>query len=193
MQVTRSPGRVPCGGVARLVICDADECIKAPSPVYAPRPGNAAGVHFQRIALAHAGNSSRRVATTFTPNDHADASKQWRQVADQIRGRLPKLANLVDDAEEDVLTYMTFPPQHRAKLRSINPIKRLNGEMKRRTDATSACSWDTMLSPVDVRGLTAEQRRVGRRATSNGNESAPKVGTPAQSFNSPKSASQLSI
>jgi putative transposase len=40
----------------------------------------------------------------------------------------------MDDAETDVLAYMTFPPAHRAKLHSINPLERLNGEIKRRTD-----------------------------------------------------------
>jgi transposase-like protein len=45
----------------------------------------------------------------------------------------PKLAAFLDEAEADVLTYMTFPPQHRTKLHSANPIERLNGEIKRRT------------------------------------------------------------
>ncbi len=40
----------------------------------------------------------------------------------------------MDDAEEDVLAYMTFPKEHRAKLHSTNPIARLNGEIKRRTE-----------------------------------------------------------
>lgn len=40
----------------------------------------------------------------------------------------------MDDAETDVLAYMTFPKEHRAKLHSTNPIERLNGEIKRRTD-----------------------------------------------------------
>ena len=39
----------------------------------------------------------------------------------------------MDTAEEDVLAYMSFPPQHRTKLRSTNPLERLNGEIKRRT------------------------------------------------------------
>ncbi len=38
------------------------------------------------------------------------------------------------NAEHDVLAYMGFPAAHRAKLHSTNPIKRLNGEIKRRTD-----------------------------------------------------------
>jgi transposase-like protein len=40
----------------------------------------------------------------------------------------------MDEAEYDVLAYMTFPREHRAKLHSINPIERINGEIKRRTD-----------------------------------------------------------
>ena len=47
---------------------------------------------------------------------------------------MPKLANLMDSAEQDVLAYMTFPKPHWAKLHSTNPIERLNGEIKRRTD-----------------------------------------------------------
>ena len=40
----------------------------------------------------------------------------------------------MDDSEADVLAYMTFPPQHRTKLHSTNPLERLNGEIKRRTE-----------------------------------------------------------
>jgi putative transposase len=40
----------------------------------------------------------------------------------------------MDTAEEDVLAYMSFPAQHRTKLHSTNPLERLNGEIKRRTD-----------------------------------------------------------
>src|SRR4051812_10691767 len=68
-------------------------------------------------------------------HDHAEAARrQWRRVADQLRPKVPKLANLMDEAENDVLAYMTFPAQHRAKLHSTNPLERLNGEIKRRTE-----------------------------------------------------------
>ncbi|OHC93219.1 MAG: hypothetical protein A3H25_02530 [Sphingomonadales bacterium RIFCSPLOWO2_12_FULL_63_15] len=40
----------------------------------------------------------------------------------------------MDSAKEDVLAYMTFPTQHHTKLHSNNPIKGLNGDIKRRTD-----------------------------------------------------------
>ena len=47
---------------------------------------------------------------------------------------MPKLSLLMDDAETDFLAYMSFPKEHRAKLHSTNPLERLNGEIKRRTD-----------------------------------------------------------
>ena len=59
---------------------------------------------------------------------------QWRAVADQIRPKVSKLGAIMDDAETDVLAYMTFPEEHRTKLHSTNPIERLNGEIKRGTD-----------------------------------------------------------
>ena len=40
----------------------------------------------------------------------------------------------MDEAETDVLAYMSFPAQHRAKLHSTNPLERVNGEIKRRTE-----------------------------------------------------------
>lgn len=92
-----------------------------------------------RNVLAHAGKSGRRIvsafiATAFAQETPEAASVQWRAVADQIRPKLPKLATIMDDAEPDVLAYMAFPKEHRAKLHSTNPIERLNGEIKRRTE-----------------------------------------------------------
>ena len=66
--------------------------------------------------------------------DEAAAKAQWRQVADQLRPRVAKLAGFMDAAETDVLAYMAFPKEHRTKLHSNNPIERLNGEIKRRTE-----------------------------------------------------------
>ena len=51
-----------------------------------------------------------------------------------MRPKLPKLAAYLDKTETDVLAYMTFLAQHRAKLHSTNPIERLNGEIKWRTE-----------------------------------------------------------
>ncbi len=67
--------------------------------------------------------------------ENAEAGKaRWRQVADQLRPKVPKLANPMDQAEPDVLAYMSFPKEHRTKLHSTNPLERLNGEIKRRTN-----------------------------------------------------------
>ena len=49
----------------------------------------------------------------------------WHKVAKQLRPRRPKLADLMDATEHDVLVCMSFPRQHRTKLRSTNPIERL--------------------------------------------------------------------
>jgi putative transposase len=123
----------------KLVISDAHEGIKAAVARVFRATWQRCRVHFMRNALAHAGKSGRRVVSAFIATafaqDHADAAKaQWRQVADQVRPKLPKLATLLDEAEEDVLAYMTFPKEHRAKIHSTNPLERVNGEVKRRTE-----------------------------------------------------------
>jgi putative transposase len=92
-----------------------------------------------RNVLAHAGKSGRRVASAFIATAFAKetpeaARTKWRAVADQIRPRVPKLATIMDEAEHDVLAYMSFPNEHRAKLHSNNPIERVNGEVKRLTE-----------------------------------------------------------
>jgi transposase-like protein len=123
----------------KLVVSDAHEGIKAAVSKLLCATWQRCRVHFMRNALAHAGKSGRRVvsafiATAFAQETPEAASQQWRAVADQMRPKLPKLAALMDDAEPDVLAYMTFPKEHRAKLHSTNPIERLNGEIKRRTE-----------------------------------------------------------
>ncbi len=123
----------------KLVISDAHEGLKAAIAKILSATWQRCRVHFMRNALAHAGKSGRRVvsafvATAFAQNDADSATQQWRRVADQLRPKLPKLAALMDEAEPDVLAYMTFPSQHRAKLHSTNPLERLNGEIKRRTE-----------------------------------------------------------
>ncbi len=123
----------------KLVISDAHEGIKAAVAKMLNATWQRCRVHFMRNVLAHAGRSGRRVvsafiATAFAQDDTEAARQQWRRVADQLRAKLPKLAGLMDEAEPDVLAYMSFPAPHRAKLHSTNPIERLNGEIKRRTE-----------------------------------------------------------
>ncbi len=89
--------------------------------------------------MAHAGKSGRAMVSAFIgtafAQDTAQAAKtQWRSIADQLRPKLPKLASFLDEAESDVLAYMSFPAAHRTKLHSTNSLERLNGEIKRRTE-----------------------------------------------------------
>lgn len=123
----------------KLVVSDSHEGIKAAVSKVLSTSWQRCRVHFMRNVLAHAGKQGRRVisafiATAFAQNDARAASQQWRHVADQIRPKVPKLAVMMDEAETDVLAYMSFPPAHRAKLHSTNPLERVNGEIKRRTE-----------------------------------------------------------
>ncbi len=138
MEFLRKLARRGLRGV-KLVISDAHEGLKAAISKILSATWQRCRVHFMRNALAHAGKSGRRVvsafvATAFAQDDADSAKQQWRRVADQLRPKVPKLAALMDEAEPDVLAYMTFPQQHRAKLHSTNPLERLNGEIKRRTE-----------------------------------------------------------
>jgi transposase-like protein len=123
----------------KLIVSDAHEGIKAAVAKLINATWQRCRVHTMRNALAHAGKSSRRVVSAFMATafaqDSAEAAKaQWRRVADQLRPKLPKLAAFMDEAESDVLAYMSFPPEHWSKLHSTNGLERLNGEIKRRTE-----------------------------------------------------------
>jgi transposase-like protein len=123
----------------KLVISDAHEGLKAAVAKVLGASWQRCRVHFMRNALAHANKNGRRVvsafiATAFAQSSPEAAGKQWRQVADQLRAKLPKLAALLDEAEVDVLAFMTFPKEHWDKISSTNPIERLNGEIKRRSN-----------------------------------------------------------
>ena len=123
----------------KLVISDAHEGLKAAIAKVLNASWQRCRVHFMRNVLAHAGKQGRRVVsafigTAFAQGDAAAARAQWRQIADQLRPRVKKLAELMDEAESDVLAYMSFPAAHRPKLHSTNPIERVNGEIKRRTE-----------------------------------------------------------
>ena len=123
----------------KLVISDAHEGLKAAVAKVLGASWQRCRVHFMRNALAHANKNGRRVvsafiATAFAQGSADAAGKQWRNVADQLRAKLPKLAALLDEAEVDVLAFMSFPREHWDKISSTNPIERLNGEIKRRAD-----------------------------------------------------------
>ena len=123
----------------RLVISDAHEGLKAAIARVLNATWQRCRVHFMRNLLALAGRNGRRLAaafigTIFAQEDKTAARIQWRKVVNQMKPGLPKLAAFMDEAEDDVLAYMDFPPVHWAKLHSTNPIERLNSEIKRRTN-----------------------------------------------------------
>jgi len=83
-----------------------------------------------RNVLAHAGKGHGRlvsawIGTAFAEADADAARKQWRSVADQLRPRVREVAALMDRAEDDVLAFMSFPKEHRAKIHSTNPLERV--------------------------------------------------------------------
>jgi transposase-like protein len=123
----------------KLVISDAHEGLKAAITRVLNATWQRCRVHFMRNLLAHSGRNGRRltaafVGTIFAQENKAAAKQQWRKVVNQLAPSLPKLAVFMDEAEEDVMAYMHFPATHRLKLHSTNPIERLNGEIKRRTN-----------------------------------------------------------
>ena len=124
----------------KLVISDAHEGIKAAVAKVLHASWQRCRVHFMRNVLAHAGTQGRRVVaafigTAFAQDDAEAASKQWRQVADQLRPKVPKLAALMDEAEADVLAFMTFPKDHRTE----NPFHKSARAPQRRDQAAHRC------------------------------------------------------
>jgi putative transposase len=65
--------------------------------------------------------------------DGRAAREQLDHVVDGLRTRFPRVAELLTDAEPDLLAHFAFPESHRRQIRSTNPLERLNKEIKRRT------------------------------------------------------------
>ena len=70
----------------------------------------------------------------FVQPDPANAREQWQRVIDNLRPSFPRLAQLLEKAEDDVLAYLAFPSEHWRQIWSNNPLERVNREVKRRTD-----------------------------------------------------------
>lgn len=101
--------------------------------------GQRCRVQWMRNALAHVSRTRHTVGAAairqaFDQPDRAPAGETWRKVADRVRGRWPKLGDLMDGSEHDVLAYMAFPGQRRTERRSTNPIERLHKDETRRAD-----------------------------------------------------------
>ncbi len=158
------------GGV-ELVISDAHGGLRAAiGAVLHGAAWQRCRVHFLRNALALVPKAAQEmvaatIRTVFVQPDPAAAREQWRKVADGFRHRFPRLAALLDEAEDDVLAYLAFPREHWRQLWSTNPLERLNKEIKRRTDVVGIFPNDPAVVRL-VGAILAEQHdewQIGRR------------------------------
>jgi putative transposase len=122
-----------------LVISDAHEGLRqAIGKVLHEASWQRCRVHFMRNVLSVVPKQAQDavaaiVRTIFAPPDYASAMTQLHEVARMLSPKFPQVAELLEDAAEDVLAYLHFPREHRRRLHSTNPLERLHKEIKRRT------------------------------------------------------------
>jgi putative transposase len=122
------------GGV-RLVISDHHRgLVKAVRERLLGAAWQRCRVHFTRNAQSLVPRSARNIVATFIRSifdqpDEAAARAQLRLAVDGLSGRFPAVAELLVDAEADLLVHFTFPAGHRTRIRSTNPLERLNKEI----------------------------------------------------------------
>jgi putative transposase len=145
----------------KLVISDAHLGLKSAIAKVFTATWQRCRVHFMRNALAFANKGQRQMVlalinTAFAQETTESAREQWRVVADHFRTKLPKLAVLLDEAENEVLAFMDFPRAHRKQIASTNPLERLNAEIKRRTNVVGIFPNDAAIVRL-VGALLLEQ------------------------------------
>ena len=96
-------------------------------------------VHFLRDTLGHArrdqhGLLAALIRPIFRAASGTDAHQRLGDAVSQLERPLPKVAAMLEEAEEDILAFYAFPSEHWPKLRSTNPLERVNREIGRRTD-----------------------------------------------------------
>src|SRR4051794_1708210 len=96
-------------------------------------------VHFLRDCLGHArrdqhGLLGALIRPIFQASSGPEARERLGEAVRQLETRLPKIAGLLEEAEDDVLAFYALPTEHWTKLRSTNPLERFNREIGRRTD-----------------------------------------------------------
>jgi transposase-like protein len=127
----------------RLVVSDAHEGLKrAITEVFPGASWQRCRVHFMRSMLAHVSKRyqpmvSALLKTIFAQPTMEEARRELRNVVDALQPKFPDVARLVEEAEDEVLTYMTFPPEHWRKLHSTNMLERLMRTIKARTRVVS--------------------------------------------------------
>lgn len=95
-------------------------------------------VHFMRNVLAKVPRSHGQVVaalirTVFAQLDDASVRSQLNAVAFQLRPKFEVVANMLDEARDDLCAFASFPREHWSKIWSNNPLERVNAEIKRRT------------------------------------------------------------
>jgi putative transposase len=124
----------------RLVTSDAHRGLKgAIEAVLVGASWQRCRVHFMRNALSLVPKAAQQmvgatIRTVFAQPDAKSAREQWLRVSEGFRHRFPRLSELMEEAEEDVLAYAAFPQEHWQKIWSNNPLERVNKEVKRRTN-----------------------------------------------------------
>jgi transposase-like protein len=154
----------------QLVVSDAHEGLKQAIARLLRCPWQRCTVHFLRDCLGHARRDQHGLlAALIRPIFRADSGEQARdrlsEAVAHLEGKLPKVAALLEQAEEDILAFYSFPPDHWSKLRSTNPLERFNKEIGRRTDVVGIFPDDRSLIRL-VGMLCLEQNDewlVGRR------------------------------
>jgi len=134
----------------QLAISDAHPGLKAALAQVLGVPWQRCTVHFLRDCLGHARKDQHGLlAALIRPVFQAEAGEQARErlgeAIGQLERSLPKVAALLEQAEEDVLAFYGFPAEHWRKLRSTNPLERFNREIGRRTDVVGIFPDDASL------------------------------------------------
>ncbi|MET0456848.1 MAG: IS256 family transposase [Mycobacterium sp.] len=154
----------------KLVIADDHKGLRAAASKIFHATLQRCRVHWMRNALAHVPAKQRpavtaMIKTIFAQETAQDAIDQWNNVAQALRERAPKLALLMDEARDDVLAYTAYPREHWPQISSTNPLERLNGEIKRRSDVVGIFPNDAAVIRL-TGALMIEQNDewvVGRR------------------------------
>jgi len=154
----------------RLCASDAHEGLKAAIARVLACPWQRCTVHFVRDMHQHCrptqrGMVSAALREAFNAESYEEARERVGLVLERLRTSVPKVAELFEAAEEDLLAFYRFPAQHWSKLRSTNPLERVNREVGRRSDVVGIFPNDPSVIRL-VGAMLIEQNDewlVGRR------------------------------